>query len=257
MPRVLEIGGRRIPFLRWSFIRMLLGIRKLTTDWQVGDGREEALGAHVVATAPAGDLEAAINAIDRFGYEQSYLINVGDEKGAILDRAIAATAPKLLLELGTYVGYSALRTARAMPDGAHLVSIEFSAANAAIARRVVDHAGVTDRVTIVVGTLGDGGATLDALERDHGFAPGALDFVFFDHDKDDYVPDLETILARGWLHTGSRIVGDNIKFPGAPKFRAYLNERDGREWRVTEHKTHAEYQTLLKDIVIEAEYLGP
>jgi catechol O-methyltransferase len=257
VPRVLEAGGRRLPFLRWSFIRMILGARKLTTDWQVGDGREEALAAHVIATAPAGDLDAAIDAIDRFGYEQSYLINVGDEKGAILDRAIATASPKLLLELGAYVGYSALRTARAMPEGARLVSIEFSAANAAIAQRVIDHAGVGDRVTIVVGSVGDGGTTLAVLEREHGFAPGTLDFVFFDHDKNAYLPDLQTILAKGWLHAGSRIVGDNIKFPGAPKFRAYLNERDGREWRVTEHETHAEYQTLLKDIVIEAEYLGP
>jgi catechol O-methyltransferase len=257
MARVLEVGGRRLPFLRWSFIRMALGIKRLTTEWQVGDGREEALGAYVLATAPAGDLDAAISAIDRFGYEQSFLINVGDEKGGILDRAIATAQPALLLELGTYVGYSALRTVRAMPAGAHLVSIEFNPANAVIAQRVIDHAGVADRVTIVIGTIGDGGATTAALERDHGFAPGTLDFVFFDHDKDAYLPDLQAILERGWLHRGSRIVGDNIKFPGAPEFRAYLNERDGRDWRVTEHETHVEYQSLLKDLVIEAEFLGP
>ena len=256
MARVLEAGGRRLPFLRWSFIRMALGMKKLTTNWQVGDGREEALGAYLVANAPAGDLDAAIDTIDRFGYEQSFLINVGDEKGALLDGAIATAQPKLLLELGTYVGYSALRTARAMPAGARLVSVEFSPANAAIAQRVIDHAGVAGRVTIVVGTIGDGGATVAALERDHGFGPGTLDFVFFDHDKDAYLPDLQTILERGWLHPGSRIVGDNIKVPGAPEFRAYLNERNGRDWRVTEHATHVEYQSLLKDIVIEAEFLG-
>jgi hypothetical protein len=75
--------------------------------------------------------------------------------------------------------------------------------------------------------------------------------------RDAYLPDPQAILDRGWLHPGSRIVGDNIKFPGAPEFRAYLNERDGREWRVTEHETHVEYQSLLKDLVIEAEFLGP
>ena len=117
MARLLEVGGRRFPFMRWSFIRLGLVIKNLTTNWQVGDGREDALGDYVVANAPAGDLDAAIDAIDRFAYKRSYLINVGDEKGEILDRAIATAQPKLLLELGTYVGYSALRTVRAMPAG--------------------------------------------------------------------------------------------------------------------------------------------
>ena len=69
------------------------------------------------------------------------MINVGDEKGEILDAAIRRAAPQKLLELGTYCGYSALRTARVMPAGAHLYSLEFNADNAAIARRILDHAG--------------------------------------------------------------------------------------------------------------------
>lgn len=47
----------------------------------------------------------------------------------------------------------------------------------------------------MVGTIGDGGATLDALAG-HGFGPGNLDFVFIDHDKAAYLKDLESILAR-------------------------------------------------------------
>ena len=35
---------------------MLLGMRSLTRNWQVGDGREEALAAHVLAHARANDL---------------------------------------------------------------------------------------------------------------------------------------------------------------------------------------------------------
>ena len=45
MRSILEVGGRRIPLLRWSVLRMLLGLRKLTTEWQVGDGREELAAA--------------------------------------------------------------------------------------------------------------------------------------------------------------------------------------------------------------------
>ena len=61
-----------------------------------------------------------------------------------------------------------------MPDDAHLYSIEFNADNAAIARSILEHAGVHRRVTVVHGTLGDGGKTVDTLKTHHGFGPGAL-----------------------------------------------------------------------------------
>jgi len=256
MLRLSEIGGKRLPFLRWSFLRMGMRMKHLTTEWQVGDGREEALAKHVVATAAPGDLDEAIRAIDDFCYGQSFMMNVGDEKGEILDAAVRRAEPRRLLELGTYCGYSALRTIRVMPRDAHLYSIEFNSANADIARRIIDHAGVGDRVSVVVGTIGDGGQTISTLESEHGFGPGSLDFVFVDHDKDAYLPDLERILDREWLRRGAIVVADNVKFPGAPGYRGHMREHEGRDWRTTEHETHVEYQTLIKDLVLESEYLG-
>ena len=91
--------------------------------------------------------------------------------------------PALALELGTYCGYGALRIASAAPN-AKVYSVELAEANAINARQIWAHAAVADRVTCVVGTVGDGGRTLDALANEHGFASGALDFVFVDHDKD-------------------------------------------------------------------------
>jgi catechol O-methyltransferase len=235
---------------------MLLSIRRLTTQWQVGDGREQALAEYVLANARAGDLDDVIRAIDEFCYEQAYMINVGDEKGEILDAAVRRARPKLVLELGTYCGYSALRIARTMPADARLVSLEFNPANAEIARRIWDHAGVGQRLQVVVGTLGDGVATVEELESEHGLAAGSLDLAFFDHDKDAYLSDLERIVARGWLHPGSVVVADNIKFPGAPAYREHMRAVEGRQWRSVEHSTHAEYQTLLKDVVLESDFLG-
>jgi catechol O-methyltransferase len=253
----MEIGGKRLPLLRWSFVRMLLGIRHLLSNWQVGDGREAALADYVLANAKPGDVDDAIRAVDEFCYGQSYMMNVGDKKGALLDAAIRRVDPGRLLELGTYCGYSALRTARAMPAHAHLYSIEFHPDNAAIARRILDHAGVGERVTVVVGTLGDGGDTLATLEREHGFEEGSVDFVFLDHDKHAYLPDLERIRRRGWLRPGALVVADNVKFPGVPGYREHMRDREGREWRTIEHETHVEYQTLIKDLVVESEYLVP
>jgi catechol O-methyltransferase len=83
-----------------------------------------------------------------------------------------------------------------------------------------------------------------------------LDFLFLDHDKDAYLTDLQSILDRGWLHTGSIVVADNVKVPGAPKYRKYMRGQQGRLWKTIEHKTHLEYQRLVTDLVLESEYLG-
>ena len=252
----LEIGGKRLPFLRWSFVRMMLGMRGLARTWQVGDGREDAVANAVLTKARKGDLADAIRVIDDFGYNESLLMNVGDEKGEILDAALRRANPRRILELGTYIGYSALRMARAMPPEARVHSIEFAAANAEIARRIWDHAGAGDRLNVVVGSLGDGGETIARLEAEHGFGKGMLDFVFIDHAKQAYLPDLERIVARGWLRPGAIVVADNVGFPGAPEYRAAMKANEGRSWRTIEHQTHLEYQSLLKDLVLESEYLS-
>jgi catechol O-methyltransferase len=256
MTQLSEFGKERLPFLRWSIVRMLLGRRRMRTEWRVGDGRELALARHVEAEARQGDLDDVIRVVDDFAYHRSFLVNVGDKKGEILDAAIRRTQPAQLLELGTYCGYSALRSARVMPEEARLVSIEFNAENAAIARRIWDHAGIGEELTVLVGTLGDGDRTITKLESEHGFASGTVDFVFIDHDKSAYLPDLGRMLGQGWLHTGSLVVADNIRWPGAPGYREFMRTEEGRTWRTSEHETHVEYQSLLKDLVLESEYLG-
>jgi catechol O-methyltransferase len=245
---------RRLPFLRFSFWRLALNLKNIPMSGQIGDGREAAAGEYVLRHARRGDLDDVIAALDRFGYQKSFLINVGDEKGALLDDAVRRADPRLALELGTYVGYGALRMARAAPS-AHVYSVELAEANAEIARKIWAHAGVDDRITCVVGTIGDGGKTLDALGR-HGFREGTLDFLFLDHDKDAYLADLGSILARHWLRPGAIVVADNVKLPGAPEYRKYMQEHEGRSWSTTEHKAHGEYQTLLTDLVLESELIG-
>lgn len=247
-----ELLGRPVPFLRWSFLRMMLGMGKLLTEWQVGDGREEKVADFVLTHAKKGDVDDVIARIDEFAYEHSFLINVGDEKGAILDEALERAQPKRVLELGAYVGYSALRIARQLPADAHVYSVEFNAANADIARRIVEHAGMSDRITFVVGYLGDENKTLARLEEEHGFTEESVDFVFLDHDKDVYLSDLQLLLDKKWLRAGSSVVADNVGFPGAPEYRAYMKEHEGTLWKTREHASVVEYQSIVKDLVLES-----
>jgi catechol O-methyltransferase len=246
---------QRLPFLRLSVWRLGFGLPRFIKTGQIGDGREAACAAYVEANARRGDVDDVLRIIDRFATEESMLVNVGDEKGQLLDAAVRRADPKLALELGTYCGYSSLRIARAAPK-VKVFSVEFAAANAEVARRIWAHAGVDDRITCVVGTIGDGGKTLDALADEHGFGAGAVDLLFIDHDKKAYLSDLQSIIGRNWLHKGSIAVADNVRIPGAPKYREYMREQQGKLWNTVEHKTHLEYQTLVADLVLESEYLA-
>lgn len=246
---------KRLPMLRLSVLRAGIGIRKFNSSGQLGDGREAAAAEYVEAHARSGDIGDVLATIDKFAYEKSFLVNVGDEKGKLLDAAVRRADPRLALELGTYCGYGALRIAAAAP-AARVVTVELSAANAQVAQRIWIHAGVADRITCVVGTIGDDGRTLDRLQTTHGFAPGTLDFLFIDHDKNAYLADLQAIVGRNWLRKGSVVVADNVGFPGAPDYRAFMREQQGRTWTTVEHRTHVEYQTLMPDLVLESDYLG-
>src|SRR6201988_4118577 len=209
---------QKFPFLRYSLLRMAFGGLSVKRTGQMGDGREEAMADYVIANAPADDVDAAIDAIDNFAYDKSILMNVGDEKGLLLDAAVKRSNPKLAMELGAYCGYSGLRIARAAP-GATVFSIEKSGANASVARRVWAHAGLADRVTCINGTIDDG-TTLEVLAKDYGFTEGCLDFVFLDHWKDVYLDDLRRLVDRGWLHPRTTAVADHRGGPGAPQSRA-------------------------------------
>ena len=246
---------QHLPLLRWSVLRTGIGIRNFNRTGQVGDGRETAAADYVEANARRGDIDSVLATIDEYAYAKSFLVNIGDEKGRLLDAAVRRADPRLALELGTYCGYGALRIARAAPS-ARVISVELSSANAEVARRIWAYAGVADRITCVVGTIGDGGRTLDLLRDEYGFTSGTVDFLFIDHDKNAYLADLLSIIGRGWLRRGAVVVADNVGFPGSPKYRAYMREQQGKSWQTVEHRTHMEYQKLVPDLVVESQYLG-
>jgi catechol O-methyltransferase len=247
--------GQHFPLLRWSVIRTGIGIRNFNRTGQIGDGREAAAADYVEANARRGDIDGVLATIDEYAYAKSFLVNIGDEKGAVLDAAVRRADPRLALELGTYCGYGALRIARAAPS-ARIFSVELAAANAAVARRIWAHAGVEERITCVVGTIGDGGSTLDVLRDECGFDSGTLDFLFIDHNKHAYLTDLLSIAERGWLRRDAIVVADNVGFPGSPKYRGYMRDQQGKDWETVEHRSHMEYQSLIPDLVLESRYLG-
>merc|ERR1712232_1197175 len=98
----------------------------------------EAAVAWAERHAVKGNAEEILKALDDFGWHQRWMMFVGDVKGEILDTAVRnlvteATQPLHLLELGAFIGYSAVRIARLLkdaPPGSSLTTVEGCPCNA-------------------------------------------------------------------------------------------------------------------------------
>jgi catechol O-methyltransferase len=70
------------------------------------DGREEDCLLYVKTHAQRGNATDVYHTIDEYGWTKKFLMNVGDDKGDILIKALEEKNPRYVLELGAYVGYS-------------------------------------------------------------------------------------------------------------------------------------------------------
>jgi catechol O-methyltransferase len=131
-------------------------------------------------------------------------------RGEAIDDAVKATKPQATLELGTYCGYSAIRIGRLLPAGAQLVSVEIDPLYAAIATKVVEHAGLSDRVKIEIGSLSD---RLEAIQSKHNL--GALDTLLMDHGASEYLSDLRLLESKGMIKESTSVLCDWTLYPGS------------------------------------------
>ncbi len=159
---------------------------------------DDYLAGLLVGEDPALDAALAANAAARLPS-----IDVSPLQGKLLHLLARMAGARRILEIGTLGGYSTIWLARALPEGGRLVSLEAALAHAEVARANIAHAGLAERVEVIVGPALE---TLPDLR-------GPFDMVFIDADKranPDYL---------GWAlrlsRPGTVIVCDNVVRDGA------------------------------------------
>ncbi len=60
---------------------------------------------------------------------------------------------QVAIELGTYIGYSAIRIAQQLPSDGKLYSMDPDETHVQLAKQIIDHAGVSHKVEVIQGTL--------------------------------------------------------------------------------------------------------
>lgn len=126
----------------------------------------------------------------------------GHLQGRLLKMLVGMVRPKLVLEIGTYSGYSGLCIAEGLADGAHLHTVEINDEQEDFTLPWFQNSPWADRITMHIG---------DAME----VVPRLglmFDMVFIDGDKRRYVEYYEMALSH--LNVGGYILADNTLWDG-------------------------------------------
>lgn len=122
--------------------------------------------------------------------------------------------PTKILEIGTAIGYSALRMAEACPS-AHIVTLERDQERYEKAENYFARSGMANQITLIKG---------DALEQeDEVRILGDYDMIFIDAAKGQYKKFFE--MYSQYLNNSGVIITDNVLFKGLVYEKAEIEKK--------------------------------
>lgn len=166
---------------------------------------------------PSKDLEPVLAAMAAVN-KQGMSIHAAEAK--ILQFLIRTFSVKTVVEIGCFMGYSAIQMARALPKEGKLISLENNSDYHAKAKEHVEAFPTEASIEILLGEAKD---TLVNLK-------GPFDLVFIDADKGAYCNYLDW--AEENVKKGGLIIGDNTLLFGHVVHDAKPKEVSLRRWEV-------------------------
>jgi len=126
----------------------------------------------------------------------------GHFQGRFLSLLSKIIAPKRILEIGTYTGYSALCLAEGLIESGTLETIEVNPELAAIQKKYFDKSDYSSQIKTYMGDALDIIPTLK----------GPFDLVFIDAEKKQYDAYFEAVIKKS--KSGTVILSDNVLWTG-------------------------------------------
>ncbi len=134
-------------------------------------------------------------------HPQSNMLS-GPMQGKLLEIISCIMKPKKILEVGTFMGYSALCLAKGLAEGGELHTLESNEKNASIAQSYFAKSSHADQIILHRGNA------LEIIPQ----LNETWDLVFIDADKVNYINYYELTLPH--LKKGGLILADNVLFHG-------------------------------------------
>jgi caffeoyl-CoA O-methyltransferase len=135
-------------------------------------------------------------------------------QGKLLQSFSEMLKPKMVLEIGTFTGYSAICFARGLQQGARLHTIEKDPELEAICLKYFKLSEMSDKIELQIG---------DALELIPSMDQ-TFDLVFIDCDKEIYSDVYEIVIDK--VVKGGFIIADNVLWHGKVFDEPDLSDRE-------------------------------
>ncbi len=139
--------------------------------------------------------------MERYAQERQIAI-IGPDCGRLLYLMARLSGAKRIFEMGSAIGYSAIWFARAAGSGAEIYCTDGDPANAELARKNFERAGVSKNIRFMTGEAVD---LIDTTD-------GTFDIILIDVFKHQYPAALKKALPR--LQSGGLLITDNVLWSG-------------------------------------------
>lgn len=165
------------------------------------DELHEYLVAH---GSPPDEIAAELIEETRKALPDLAQMQISPEQGAFMTMLTKLLAPRFVVEVGTFTGYSALAVARGLRAGARLLCCDVSEKFVSVGRPFWERAGVADRIDVRIGPAIE---TLRALPQEP-----LIDMSFVDADKPGYLDYWDELVPR--TRSGGVLLIDNVLMGG-------------------------------------------
>lgn len=136
----------------------------------------------------------------------------GPLQGRVLSMVSHIIAPKHILEIGTFTGYSTLCFAEGLPENGHIDTIDINEELEPITTKYFEESEFKNKITRHYGNAID---LIPTIDKD-------FDMVFIDADKSNYINYYNMMVDK--LKSGAIIIIDNVLWNG--KVVEEVNSKD-------------------------------
>ena len=195
---------------------------------------------YVFSNAEKNNPKSILQTIDNFVLESGqFLMNVGPEKGENLRDHLLKSKPNNVIELGTFIGYSAVLISSTIGEKSKLTSIDSDSRSIEIAKELINFAGLDDKVNLIHGSA-------EEIIPELNFN---ADFVFIDHTKKKYLSDLKLLETEEIILKNCTVFADNVGIFKDEMAEYFDHVRNSGKYQSQNFSSKLEYRNNIYDAV--------